>query len=375
VLRRGLTAGVREHGSPSFRDFVLEAAQRRRMEQARLSPAASRLMEEGGLGDAGTLTSVPRERWGKGIRVSMATFGCQMNVSDSEVIEGLLRQAGFIVERYEPDREGMADAVLFNTCAIRDGAEKRVLNKLREIRAVASKKRKPRLTVGVLGCMAERMKTTLLQGAKPVADVVVGPDGYRELPLILATVTRGRLESSSTTEAEAFWGFNLQLSLEETYSDVAPVRSDNQRVSAFVSIMRGCDNLCSYCIVPFTRGRERSRPMLSILDEVRRLADEGYREVCLLGQNVNSYNDLSTCTGSSTVDHVVETVDGFKTLYRPKRRGVSFAELLDKVSTIDSNMRIRFTSPHPKDFPMDLVDLIAERPNICNQVRHHSTTP
>ncbi|KAK5913084.1 hypothetical protein CesoFtcFv8_002901 [Champsocephalus esox] len=209
------------------------------------------------------------------------------------------------------------------------------------------------MKIGILGCMAERLKTELLEREKLV-DVLAGPDAYRDLPRLL-TVADGGQQAS-----------NVLLSLEETYADIMPVHHTTHGNSAFVSIMRGCDNMCTYCIVPFTRGRERSRPISSILEEVRMLSDQGVKEVTLLGQNVNSYRDASEhqlCSSGAT-----RLSEGFQTVYRRKEGGLRFSDLLDRVSRIDPDMRVRFTSPHPKDFPDEVIHLIAERGNICTQI-------
>jgi len=214
------------------------------------------------------------------------------------------------------------------------------------------------LQLGVLGCMAERLKTRLVEETK-VVDVVCGPDAYRDLPRMLAATPSGHA------------GVNVLLSLDETYADVMPVRLDSSGISAFVSIMRGCDNMCTYCIVPFTRGRERSRPIQSIVDEVKYLRDQGVKEVMLLGQNVNSYRDLSDAEGREAAEEKEATKlsnDGFRTVYKSKLGGRRFVDLLDRVSEVDPEMRVRFTSPHPKDFPGELLDLINERPNVCNYI-------
>ncbi|VDN29889.1 unnamed protein product, partial [Cylicostephanus goldi] len=219
--------------------------------------------------------------------------------------------------------------------------------------------------------MAERVRHGLLS-KKGLVDVVAGPDAYRDLPRLLAVARAG-------TSA-----INVQLSVEETYADVKPVRVDRDAKTAYVSIMRGCDNMCTYCVVPLTRGRERSRPIDSIIDEVRRLSDEvriaisrffhrtyeleGIKQVTLLGQNVNSYRDMSESTYVVEGGAATTTVPGFSTVYKPKIGGRTFVTLLDKISEIDPEMRIRFTSPHPKDFPVEVIQLIKERPNICNQL-------
>lgn len=213
--------------------------------------------------------------------------------------------------------------------------------------------------VGVLGCMAERLKSKLLEEDRLV-DIVCGPDGYRSIPHLI-----------SLAEDEYEGGVaNVMLSADETYADVMPMRLDTDNVSGWVSIMRGCNNMCAFCIVPFTRGNERSRPIDSILDEVRYLSDQGVKEVTVLGQNVNSYRDTSESNYFMSSNNIGSDLSnpGFKTIYKRKEGGRRFTELLDKVSQIDPEMRIRFTSPHPKDFPTDLLHLIAERPNICNSI-------
>ncbi|WP_246068342.1 tRNA (N6-isopentenyl adenosine(37)-C2)-methylthiotransferase MiaB [Fodinibius sediminis] len=250
------------------------------------------------------------------------TYGCQMNVSDTEIVNSILMEDGM-----QPVNEpNQAEVIFINTCSIRENAEERVWNRLKEFKAL-KKEKEGDLTVGVLGCMAERIRDKIMEKEKLV-DLVVGPDAYRDLPKLLADVDDGRK------------AVNVLLSLEETYADVKPVRTNDNGVSAFVTIMRGCDNMCAFCVVPFTRGRERSRPAESILDELERLSDQGYREVTLLGQNVNSYNDG---------EH-------------------SFADLMYKASQVDPEMRVRFSSPHPKDFPEELLKIISEQPNLCNYI-------
>lgn len=252
-------------------------------------------------------------------RFYIETYGCQMNFADSEIVNSILIESG--MEAVQAAEH--ADVVLLNTCAIRDNAESKIWNRLKELRGL--KKINKAMTVGVLGCMAERIKEKVIE-REHLVDLVVGPDAYRDLPNLLEQIEDGRK------------AVNVLLSLEETYADITPVRTSGNGVTAFVSIMRGCDNMCSFCVVPFTRGRERSRPVESILSELRQLSNEGYKEVTLLGQNVNSYK-------------VGET---------------DFTRLMDLASQVDPEMRIRFTSPHPKDFPTPLLHLIAERPNLCN---------
>ncbi|XP_060925018.1 CDK5 regulatory subunit-associated protein 1 [Limanda limanda] len=284
-------------------------------------------------------------------RVYFETYGCQMNVNDTEIAWSILQRKGYLrtVDLNE------ADVVLLVTCSIREKAEQTIWNRLQQLTAMKRRRLKSQtpMKIGILGCMAERLKTELLEREKLV-DVLAGPDAYRDLPRLL-TVADGGHQAS-----------NVLLSLEETYADIMPVHVAPQGYSAFVSIMRGCDNMCSYCIVPFTRGRERSRPVSSILEEVRMLSDQGVKEVTLLGQNVNSYRDTSEeqfCSSDLTT-----LSRGFKTVYRTKQGGLRFSDLLDRVSQIDPDMRIRFTSPHPKDFPDEVLHLIAERGNICNQI-------
>tara|TARA_B100000900_G_scaffold408407_1_gene422625 strand:- start:194 stop:1510 length:1317 start_codon:yes stop_codon:yes gene_type:complete len=244
-----------------------------------------------------------------------------MNFADSEIVNAILIEKGM-----HPVRDvELADIILVNTCSIRENAETRVWNRLKEFRSLKAQNKL--LTVGVLGCMAERVKDQIIE-EEQLVDIVVGPDSYRDIPRLIEEVEDGRK------------AVNVLLSLEETYADIAPVRTTGNGVSAFVSIMRGCDNMCSFCVVPFTRGRERSRPLESILNEVCQLSDQGYKEITFLGQNVNSYKD-----GNRT-----------------------FSTLMDKSSLLYPEIRFRFSSPHPKDFPDELLYLIAERPNLCNYI-------
>jgi tRNA-2-methylthio-N6-dimethylallyladenosine synthase len=257
--------------------------------------------------------------------VYLETYGCQMNVSDSEIVASVLRERGFGLTR-NPDE---ADIVLINTCAIRENAEQKVRHRLAAFRA-EKRRGRPDLTIGVLGCMAERLRHKLLEEEKLV-DLVVGPDAYRSLPdLLFAAAESGQA------------AVNVQLSREETYADIAPVRYDSNGVSAFVSIMRGCDNMCAFCVVPFTRGRERSRPAHSILDECGRLVEQGFREVTVLGQNVNSYR-----VGEGGNE-------------------VGFAELLYRISRISPELRVRYSTSHPKDCSDELLHVHRERDNVCN---------
>ncbi len=262
----------------------------------------------------------------RGRRVYIETYGCQMNVADSEVVASVLASEGygFTTDAAE------ADVVLLNTCAIRENAEQKVRRRLAELRHEKRHVRRGAMQIGVLGCMAERLRARLLDEEKLV-DLVVGPDAYREIGALLR-------QSEDTGQAAV----NVLLSREETYAEIAPVRYDTNGVTAFVSIMRGCDNMCAFCVVPFTRGRERSRPSASILDEVRALVDTGYKEVTVLGQNVNSYR--SDENGAA----------------------VDFAELLYRISLVSDELRIRYSTSHPKDCSDALLHVHRERPGVCN---------
>jgi len=253
------------------------------------------------------------------------TYGCQMNVADSEVVAAVMKTAG-----YEPaDDIESADAVLLNTCSIRDNAEQKIVARLQHLRAI---KRKRPLIVGVIGCMAERVKDALIN--EHGVDIVAGPDSYNDLPALFGAAEAGEK------------AINIELSTTETYRDVMPLRIGSNRISGFVSIMRGCNNFCSYCIVPYTRGRERSREDSSILAEVENLRVQGFREVTLLGQNVNSYRYENPETGEVT----------------------DFTALLLKVADAAGDMRVRFTTSHPKDMTDATLEAIASRDNICNHI-------
>lgn len=255
------------------------------------------------------------------------SYGCQMNFNDSEIVASILSEAGFSGTR---DIEA-ADLILINTCSIREKAEDTVRKRLRIFNKVKDKK--PGTLVGVLGCMAERLKDKLLEQEKLV-DLVVGPDAYRDLPRLVATAEDGDK------------GVNVFLSREETYADISPVRLDASGVSGFISIMRGCDNMCSFCVVPFTRGRERSRNAFSIVAEAEDLFSRGYREVTLLGQNVDSYKWENPETGAK----------------------VSFAELLIMVAEVSPLLRVRFSTSHPKDITDDVLYAIRDYENICKYI-------
>lgn len=281
-------------------------------------------------------------------KVYFDVYGCQMNVNDTEIVWAILKDNKF--ERTSNIVE--ADVILIVTCAIRDSAEDKIWGRLDYFKGLkrSRKKDRPSLKIGLLGCMAERLKEKVLE-KNDVVDLVAGPDSYRSLPQLLA-LTQNNQKS-----------VNVLLSLEETYADITPVRLNEDSISAFVSIMRGCDNMCTYCIVPFTRGRERSRPISSILKEIEILCDKGVKEIILLGQNVNSYRDTTIVT---ELDNVTSVARGFKTVYKSKKGGLRFANLLEKVANVNPEMRVRFTSPHPKDFPDEVIHVsrIIARSNI-----------
>ena len=260
------------------------------------------------------------------MKVFIETYGCQMNVNDSEVALSILQKAGY--ERCET--MDAADLILINTCSVRDNAEQRVLGRLDVFRQ--EKRRRSGVVVGVMGCMAERLKEKLLEN--PAVDIVAGPDAYRDLPRLVAAVTGSGKQ------------INTILSHEETYGDISPVRMDREGVTAFISIMRGCNNVCSYCIVPFVRGAERSRDPKSIVREARELIAAGYKEINLLGQNVDSY-------------HWVDSESG---------ENVDFAGLLEKVAMLDPKIRIRFATSHPKDMSDAVLLAMSRHANICRHI-------
>lgn len=263
---------------------------------------------------------------GNGKRLYVETYGCQMNVGDSEILVSIMQDEGY---RYTEDI-AQADVILVNTCSIRDNAEQRIWGRLREFHRY--KRARKGLVVGIVGCMAERLREELFE-RETVVDVVAGPDSYRELPRLVAAAAAGG------------HGVNVQLSQEETYGDIRPVRLDRNGVSAFISIMRGCNNFCSYCVVPYTRGRERSRDPQTILREAQELFSAGYREVTLLGQNVNSYR---------WKEGTAEAVD--------------FPALVERVAGISPLLRVRFATSHPKDLSDRLIEVMASYPNICRAV-------
>jgi len=260
-------------------------------------------------------------------RFYIESYGCQMNFADSEIVASILNQEGFGATRNVEE----ADLIFINTCSIREKAEQTVRKRLTEFKKL--KQNKPGVLVGVLGCMAERLKSKFLE-EEQLVDIVVGPDAYRSLPALVEEAGTGQK------------AVNVLLSRDETYADISPVRLDSNGVTAFVSIMRGCNNMCSFCVVPFTRGRERSRDAVSIATECRALFDKGYREVTLLGQNVDSYY---------FVDEVNDEI-------------VTFAKLLEKVALISPLLRVRFSTSHPKDITDDVLYTIAKHENICKYI-------
>ena len=261
-------------------------------------------------------------------RLLIETYGCQMNVADTEVVASIMEMAGYSL----CDGLEQADAVFLNTCSIRDNAEQKIIGRLQFLNSLRRKRRGRGLIIGVIGCMAERVKDDLI--ANHGVDLVAGPESYLDLPGLIASVEAGQK------------AINVELSTTETYRDVIPVRLPGNMVSGFISIMRGCNNFCSYCIVPYTRGRERSREVRSILNELADLRAKGYREVTLLGQNVNSYRYTDPADGTVT----------------------DFAALLGLVADAAPDMRVRFTTSHPKDMTDDILHAIASHPNICRHI-------
>ncbi len=256
-------------------------------------------------------------------KLFLETYGCQMNIADSEVVASIMEHDGFTITKTREE----ADVILVNTCSVRENAETRVRGRVQGFSEL--KKKNPKLLVGVIGCMAERLGEKLFDQEKNV-NIIVGPDAYMDLPLLVKKAENGEK------------AINIELSLTETYKDICPSRIDETSISGFVSIMRGCNNFCTYCIVPYTRGRERSRNPESILKEVNDLSEKGYKEVTLLGQNVNSF------------------------VYKNSVSEVSFPELLEMVAISIPNMRIRFATSHPKDMSDDTLKVIAKHDNICN---------
>ena len=273
-------------------------------------------------------------------KLFIESYGCQMNFSDSEIVASILHNNGYNTTQNLED----ADLVLVNTCSIRDKAEQTIRKRLQKYNAI-KRDINPNMKVGVLGCMAERLKDKFLEEEK-IVDMVVGPDAYKDIPNLLAEVEEGRD------------AINVILSKEETYGDIAPVRLNSNGVNAFVSITRGCDNMCTFCVVPFTRGRERSREPQSIYDEIEDLYQKGYKEITLLGQNVDSY--LWYGGGLKK--------DFEKATEMQKATAVDFAQLLDKAATLFPKMRFRFSTSNPQDMNEEVLHIIAKHHNICNYI-------
>lgn len=291
----------------------------------------NKVIEEAKQGEA-TMVATNENSIGK--KLYLESYGCQMNFSDSEVVASIMSNEGYLTTRNLEE----ADVILINTCSIRENAETRVRNRLTDF-----KKRKednPELVVGILGCMAERLKKSLLEEEKLV-DLVAGPDAYRDLPNLVDEVGTGQK------------AVNVLLSRDETYADISPVRLDQGGVTAFVTIMRGCDNMCSFCVVPFTRGRERSRDPQTIVQECRDLFEKGYREVTLLGQNVDSYRWNISSKGEIRDANLPTT---------------NFAQLMEMVALVSPDLRVRFSTSHPKDMTDDVLETMAKYENICSYI-------
>ncbi len=276
------------------------------------------------------------ENSGKLKKLYIESYGCQMNFSDSEIVTSIMSKVGFETTTHVEN----ADLILINTCSIRDKAEQTVRNRLAQFNGL--KRKNPELTVGVLGCMAERLKKKLLEEEK-IVDIVVGPDAYRDLPNLVTKAEEGQK------------AVNTFLSREETYADISPIRLDSNGVTAFISIMRGCDNMCSFCVVPFTRGRERSRDPQSIIAEAKQLFEQEYREVTLLGQNVDSYKWPQT-----TEDNTTEISSN--------AQQINFAGLLELVASVHPELRVRFSTSHPKDITDEVLHTMNRFENICKNI-------
>ena len=287
----------------------------------------NKVIDEGRQGEAITVGEIKSD----GKKLYLESYGCQMNFSDSEVVASILTNEGFSTTRNIDE----ADVILLNTCSIRENAETRVRNRLTDFKK--KKEDHPELVVGILGCMAERLKKSLLEEEKLV-DLVAGPDAYRDLPNLIEEVGTGQK------------AVNVLLSRDETYADISPVRLDQGGISAFVTIMRGCDNMCSFCVVPFTRGRERSRDPQTIVEECRDLFEKGYREVTLLGQNVDSYRWNITSKGEIKDTSLPTT---------------NFAQLMEKVALVSPLLRVRFSTSHPKDMTDEVLEIMSKYENIC----------
>lgn len=272
-------------------------------------------------------------------KMYLESYGCAMNFSDSEIVASILKKEGYSTTKEIES----ADIVLINTCSIREKAEQTIRTRLKNFQKIKSNK--PNLTIGILGCMAERLKTKFLEEEK-IVDLVVGPDSYRELPQLIKEIEDGRK------------AVNVILSTEETYADIVPVRLGNNKVTAFISIMRGCDNMCSFCVVPFTRGRERSRDPISIIKEIKNVYKNGYKEVTLLGQNVDSY-----LWNKNLNKKAIKKLSS-----KQQENNVDFAKLLELVAKNCPNIRVRFSTSHPQDMSDQVLHTMAKYKNICKYI-------
>lgn len=272
--------------------------------------------------------------WMKMKNVYIETYGCQMNQADSGIVAKVLKENNFNL--VSTDKE--ADVILINTCAVRDNAEKRIHNRVHDLQSL--KKKKPYLQIGILGCMAERLKESLVKEDK--VDIVAGPDSYRKIAELIDNATKQYMQKYD--EESLRQRVDVELSKEETYEDIIPIELNTDGISAFISIMRGCENFCSYCVVPYTRGRERSRSPQSIVEQAENLFLQGYKDITLLGQNVNSY------------------------IYEENGERINFAKLIEKVAQVNPLLRVRFATSHPKDISEELIDTIAKYDNICKYI-------
>ena len=272
-------------------------------------------------------------------KLFIQSYGCAMNFSDSEIVASILNKEGYSITNNIDN----SDLILINTCSIREKAEETIRNRLRNINII--KKNKPSLIIGILGCMAERLKEKLLNEEK-IVDIVAGPDSYRDLPKLISNVLENKEKSVNTI-----------LSLEETYDNIEPVRLNSNGITAFISIMRGCDNMCSFCVVPFTRGRERSRDPYSIQKEARNLYNNGYKEITLLGQNVDSYKWSKEANNKKKLEKSNDIKDI-----------ISFSDLLEMIAKINPDLRVRFSTSHPKDITNDVLMVIKKYENVCNYI-------
>ena len=272
-------------------------------------------------------------------KLFIQSYGCAMNFSDSEIVASILSKEGYSITNTIEN----SDLILINTCSIREKAEETIRNRLRNINVI--KKNKPSLIIGILGCMAERLKEKLLNEEK-IVDIVAGPDSYRDLPKLVSNVIENKEKSVNTI-----------LSLEETYDNIEPVRLNSNGITAFISIMRGCDNMCSFCVVPFTRGRERSRDPYSIKEEAKNLYNKGYKEITLLGQNVDSYKWSKEANNKKKLEKSNDIKDI-----------INFSDLLEMVAKINPDLRIRFSTSHPKDITNDVLMVIKKYENVCNYI-------